>query len=110
MSNLFFGFGIKKKIGVPVSPKKYHKLAVSVFKDLNGNGKQDKDEQGLKNVLVNIKQLDKDTSLTNYSGLRDNGEHFITNEKGKIQRCNRTDNSICNKRIERQKRWFLLCS
>lgn len=84
MSNLFFGFGIKKKIGVPVSPKKYHKLAVSVFKDLNGNGKQDRDEQGLKNVLVNIKQLDKDTSLTNYSGLRDNGEHFITNEKGKI--------------------------
>ncbi|MBC8052828.1 MAG: hypothetical protein H7Y13_07170 [Sphingobacteriaceae bacterium] len=84
LSNLFFGLGIKKKIGVPVSAKRYHKLAVSVFKDLNGNGKQDRDEQGLKNVLVNIKPLIKDTALTNYSGLRDNGEHFITNEQGKV--------------------------
>ncbi|MFD2162963.1 SdrD B-like domain-containing protein [Paradesertivirga mongoliensis] len=84
MSNLFFGVGIKKRIGVPVSARKYHKLSVAVFKDLNGNGKQDRDEQGLKNVLVNIKPLVKDTALTNYSGLRDNGEHFITNEQGKV--------------------------
>jgi hypothetical protein len=88
MSNLFFGLGVKKKIGVPVSGKKFHKLSVSVFKDLNGNGKQDKDEQGLKNVLVNIKPLFKDTSLTNYSGLRDNGEHFITNDQGKVAYSN----------------------
>lgn len=84
LSNLFFGLGIKKKIGVPVSARKYHKLSVSVFKDLNGNGKQDREEQGLKNVLVNIKPLIKDTALVNYSGLRDNGEHFITNEQGKV--------------------------
>jgi len=83
-SNLFFGFGVKKRIGVPVSGKKYHKLSVSVFKDLNGNGKQDKSEPGLRNVLVNIKPLSKDTSQVAYSGLNENGEHFITDEMGKV--------------------------
>lgn len=83
-SNLYFGFGIKKRIGVPVSSKKYHNLSVSVFKDLNGNGKQDKNELGLKDILVNIKTLSKDTSQNYYSGIKENGENFITNELGKI--------------------------
>lgn len=88
MSNLFFGLGVKKRIGVPVSAKKYFKLVVAVFKDLNGNGKQEKNEPGLKNVLVNIQPLIKDTALINTSGLRDNGEHFITNENGKVSYTN----------------------
>jgi hypothetical protein len=89
MSNVFFGMGIKKKLGVPVSSRKFYKLTVSVFKDINGNGKQDKDEAGLRNVLVNIKPLEKDTSAqATYASMRDNGEHFITNDDGKITYSN----------------------
>lgn len=83
-SNLYFGFGVKKKIGVPISAKKYYDLSVAVFKDLNGNGKQDKNELGLKDVLVNIKPLSRDTSLNNYTGIKESGEGFITNELGRI--------------------------
>ncbi|MBC7912812.1 MAG: hypothetical protein H7Y07_01700 [Pyrinomonadaceae bacterium] len=84
VSNVFFGLGLKKRLGVPVSAKKYYKLGVSVFKDLNGNGKQDKNEPGLKNVLVNIKPLAKDSTRFSGSGMKESGEHFITDAQGKI--------------------------
>lgn len=87
-SNLFFGLGIKKRIGIPVSGKKYSKLTVSVFKDLNGNGKQDKNEPGLKNVLVNIKSLTKDSTQYRSGGLKETGDHFITDGQGIIQYAN----------------------
>ena len=83
-SNYFFGFGVKRRLGVPVSRKKYYKLKVSVYKDLNGNNKQDKNESGLRNVLVNIKSLELDSvALTNF-GFKDVGESFVTDEEGNI--------------------------
>ena len=84
-SNLFFGFGIKKRIGVPISGKRYHKLTVEIFKDINGNHKQDKNEAGIKNVLVNIKALEADTSTFSTSRLKDLGENFVTDGNGKIE-------------------------
>ena len=83
-SSLFFGFGVKKNIGIPVSAKKYHTLKISVFKDINGNGKQDKNELGLKNVLVNIKSISVDTLPGRLSVLQEKGESFVTDENGKI--------------------------
>src|SRR5690606_12411824 len=44
----------------------------------------DKNELGLKDVLVNIKPLSRDTSLNNYTGIKESGEGFITNELGRI--------------------------
>jgi hypothetical protein len=82
-SNLFFGFGIKKRLGIPVSGRKYQKLRVSVFKDLNGNGRQDKNEAGLKNVLVNIKPV-RDSLQRGWSEPKETGEDFITNEDGLV--------------------------
>jgi hypothetical protein len=85
MSNLFFGLGVKKKLGVPVSQRRFYKLAISVFKDINGNGKQDREEAGLKNILVSVKPLERDTTAqATYAGMRDNGELFITDADGKV--------------------------
>lgn len=83
-SNLFFGFGVRKRIGIPVSGKKYHKLTVDIFKDLNGNSRKDKNELGIKNVMVNIKVLDADTSNFNSSRLKDLGENFVTDGNGQV--------------------------
>ncbi|WP_207427934.1 SdrD B-like domain-containing protein [Pedobacter sp. SYSU D00535] len=83
-SNIFFGFGFKKRIGVPVSGKKYKALKVAVFKDLNGNGQQDKNEQGIKNVLINVKSLNVDSTDNSQSRLKEIGENFVTDQQGKI--------------------------
>jgi len=52
------GFGLKKDIGLPLSFRKFNDLKVIVFKDLNGNNQQDKNEPGIQDMLVIIQYID----------------------------------------------------
>ena len=77
------GFGIRKQIGVPIPGKKFVSAKIIVFKDLNGNGKQDKGEDGLTNILINVKALHlfnhtEDSTEVMY------GEDLVTNTKGEV--------------------------
>ena len=83
-SNLFLGLGIKKKLGIPISGKRFNKLTLAIFKDLNGNGKQDKNEPGIRNVLVNIKSVNSDSTSQYSDRLKEMGENFITDRSGQI--------------------------
>lgn len=53
---LNMGFGVKKQIGIPIPGKKFYSVRVIVFKDINGNGKQDRNEEGVENMLVSIRK------------------------------------------------------
>lgn len=77
------GFGVRKTIGLPVPGKKFGSAKIIVFKDLNGNGKQDKDEEGLGNVLINIKALRLFTRSEDSTAVLF-GEDLVTNAKGEV--------------------------
>ncbi len=64
------GFGIRKEFGIPIPFVKddYCSIECVAFYDINGNGKQDKDEQVLDNIVVKI-----------------NGFEAITSQNGKCQ-------------------------
>lgn len=64
------GFGIRKEFGIPIPFVKndYCSIECVAFYDVNGNGKQDRDEQVLDNIVVRI-----------------NGFEAITNQSGKCQ-------------------------
>ncbi len=50
------GFGVRKEFGIPIPFVKndYASIECVAFYDVNGNGKRDKDEQVLENVVVRI--------------------------------------------------------
>lgn len=48
------GIGLKKSFGVPVSLKKYYDATFKAFKDDNANGKKEREEDGVKNILVEL--------------------------------------------------------
>lgn len=77
------GFGIRKQFGIPVPGKKFVTMRVIVYKDANGNHKQDANEEGVENMLINVraKSLFNEDSV---SYKTDNGEDMISNEKGEI--------------------------
>lgn len=83
--DLVFGIGLKKEFGVPVTGKKYFTTGIVIFKDLNGNGRQDKNEDAIENVLVTIKPLEADSSKHDeMSALSERGEEVITDSKGRV--------------------------
>jgi hypothetical protein len=83
--DLVFGVGIKKQFGIPITGKKFFTTAIVIFKDLNGNGRQDKNEEAIENVLVSIKPLDIDTVEGRESGaMSERGEEVITDSKGRV--------------------------
>jgi hypothetical protein len=77
------GFSVKKQLGVPLPGPKYISTKVIVFRDMNGNRRQDAQEDGVENILVTIrpKRLEGGDTLS-YS--RVHGEDFITDKKGEI--------------------------
>ncbi|MCC7232779.1 MAG: hypothetical protein IT242_07545 [Bacteroidia bacterium] len=85
MDEMNVGFGIRKEIGIPVPGKKYCTLKLVVFKDLNGNGKQDNNEEGLENMLVTIRMKPAPGTAVDSGRVSINaGEDFITDSKGEI--------------------------
>ncbi|MCC9166468.1 hypothetical protein [Pontibacter harenae] len=78
-SNINIGFGLRKHFGVPLPGAKYHSIDVVVFKDLNGNGVLDYNEDGMENVLVNLRPMQQVDSLQTFSL---QGDDLMTSEKG----------------------------
>ena len=77
------GFGVKKQLGVPLPGPKYISTKVIVFRDMNGNRRQDGQEDGVENILVTIrpKRVEGGDTLS-YSIVH--GEDFITDKKGEV--------------------------
>ena len=82
---LNIGFGIRKQFGIPIPGKKFVSLHAVVFKDLNGNHKLDQNEEGVDNMLVNVRALELFNSPDDSSSVKkETGEDFISNKKGEI--------------------------
>lgn len=108
-SELSLGFGVRKQIGIPVPGKKYISTTVIIFKDLNGNRKLDANEEGVTDMLVNIRPLHfKNDGSDTTSMDKTHGEDFITNTKGEITYENipaGTYSVKCNSLVS-QSEWF----
>ena len=60
-------------------------LHAVIFKDLNGNHKQDSNEEGVENMLVNVRALSVLTASEDSAQIKGtNGEDLISNHKGEI--------------------------
>lgn len=82
---LNIGFGIRKQFGIPIPGKKFVSLHAVIFKDLNGNHKLDQNEEGVDNMLVNVRALELFNSPDDSSSVKkETGEDFISNKKGEI--------------------------
>lgn len=108
-SELSLGFGVRKQIGIPVPGKKYISTTIVIFKDLNGNRKLDANEEGVTDMLVNIRPMQFSTSNSDTTSMdRTHGEDFITDSKGQIIYENipaGTYSVKCNSLVS-QSEWF----
>lgn len=67
-SGFNLGFGIRKEFGVPIPfvENDYASVECMAFYDVNGNGKRDKDEQVLENIVVRINGFE---AITDKNGI-----------------------------------------
>lgn len=106
---LNMGFGVKKQIGIPIPGKKFYSVRVIVFKDINGNGKQDRNEEGVENMLVSIRKKSPPTDRPDTLSIgRDASEEFVTDMKGEIFYDNMTPGVYLMKAtpLVNQGEWF----
>jgi hypothetical protein len=83
--DMIFGIGLKKQFGIPVTAKKFFTAGIVIFKDMNGNGRQDKNEETIENVLVTIKPIDPDSAQNERErSLSERGEEVITDANGHV--------------------------
>jgi len=75
-SGTYFEFRVAKDLVLNQPRYQYHDLEVVFFKDLNGNRVKDKDEPGLRDVLLNIRQ--DELSLLSNDKTISNGGFFMT--------------------------------
>ncbi|MEI6594667.1 MAG: hypothetical protein WCO28_03825 [Bacteroidota bacterium] len=91
--NIYIGFGVRKEFGIPIPfvKKKNHNVECVAFYDLNGNGKKDKNEQPVENIIVSIASSD-----------------VITNENGEARMENFPTGiwPISAKSLEASESWF----
>jgi len=91
--NIYIGFGIKKEFGIPIPfvKKKNHNVDFVAFYDLNGNGKKDKNEQPVENIVISVASID-----------------VITNENGEARMQNYPSGTwpISAKSLETSETWF----
>ncbi|MCF8299291.1 MAG: hypothetical protein K9J13_17210, partial [Saprospiraceae bacterium] len=78
-----FGIGLRKEIGFPISFKKFFDIDVVVYRDMNGNGKQDQNEDGIGNMLIMVKYQDtiKPENSIDMADL-EKGFELVTNSRG----------------------------
>lgn len=80
---LTLGATLTRSFGVPVPGKRFYSMRVTAFKDVNGNGKPDRGEELIENVLITLKPDNADSTFNeNVELIRSRGEEVITNEKG----------------------------
>jgi len=82
MGRMEFGFGVKFNINVPAGITRNYKTQIIVFRDANGNGVQDSNEEGYGDMLIRLSRTDEsfveDDQMMNPSVIYE----LITNEKG----------------------------
>jgi hypothetical protein len=84
-TELSMGFGVRKQIGIPVPGKKFISTKIIVFKDLNGNHKLDQNEEGVTDMMVNIRPVKlTDQNADSMTVNKTHGEDFITDSKGTV--------------------------
>ncbi len=107
--NLIMGVGFKKQFGVPIPGKRFHSVQVNIFKDLNGNLIQDKNEESIENVLVTIKLATPDSSRDSDVGsFNQMGENLITDANGRVSFKNLAPGiyTISSKPLTENSGWF----
>jgi len=107
--DLNVGIGLKKSFGIPLPGKRFCTVSIVVFKDLNGNMKQDKNEEALENMLINIKPVNNDS--VGDDGMRmlaERGEDVITDAKGRVFLRNLSQGKyiITTRPLVENSRWF----
>lgn len=82
------GAGVKFNVNMPTGIKRYYKVKVIAFRDVNGNGVMDPGEKGIDNMLI---MLTKNDTITNVQdGTEDFNElskiyELVTNGKGSVE-------------------------
>lgn len=91
--NVYIGFGLRKEFGIPVPfvKKKNHDIDFMAFYDLNGNGKKDKNEMPVENIVISV-----------------DNEEVITNEDGEAHMRNYPSGiwPILARSLEANETWF----
>ena len=88
-SNRFeIGAGIKFNVNMPTGLKRYYKVKIVAFRDLNGNGVLDPNEKGIDDMLIMFTKNDTISNLT--SGDEDLNRmakvyELVTNSKGMVE-------------------------
>ena len=79
------GFGIKFDINVPVGKRKNFNATMVVFRDANGNGIKDRDEQGYANMLIRVTKVDESFNDVEEFVQPTEVYELITDEDGKAE-------------------------
>lgn len=88
ISQFEIGVGAKFNINIPIGLKGNCNVKVVAFRDLNGNGKKDPNEQGIKDMLIHITLNDTITNTFNTDNNSPNGHEvfdLVTNKKGEVE-------------------------
>ncbi len=92
ISQFEIGAGVKFNINIPIGLKGNCNVKVIAFRDMNGNGKMDPNEQGIKDMLIHITLNDTITnenySNPNMQGQRQEVFDLVTNKKGQVDYIN----------------------
>ncbi len=88
VSRFEVGAGVKFNVNMPTGIKRYYKVKVIAFRDLNGNGVMDPGEKGIDNMLILLTKNDKvgsinseDANLTEFEKTYE----LVTNGKGVVE-------------------------
>ncbi len=86
------GAGVKFNINAPIGFKKNVDVKVIAFRDLNGNGKKDKNERGISDMLIHMRLNDTITNdfqnTDQYSYGKIDEYDLVTNSKGFVEYLN----------------------
>ena len=74
----YLSVGFRKSFDIPQPRVKYYDLKVVCFKDMNGNGKQDENEQGITDIIISIDRNAQTDSVTGKSVIYPG--HFMPSE------------------------------
>ena len=79
------GFGIKFDLNVPVGKRKNYNAVMIVFRDANGNGIKDRDEQGYANMLIRVTKVDESFNEGDDFALVKDIYELITDKDGVVE-------------------------
>ena len=79
------GFGIKFDLNVPVGKRKNYNAVMVVFRDANGNGIKDRDEQGYANMLIRVTKVDESFNEGDEFALVKDIYELITDQDGMVE-------------------------